>query len=328
LSDLCGENLNTNRIENFEEKTNAPIGFNNSLVDNEIFPDASSNKSIRKTNVCWTSDKIFTALIIYQSVSCMCLILFALGFHPDYQLVLAANRDEYYERPTAPLHFWDDQPEILAGRDLRSKGTWLGVTRGGRLAALTNYRNPKELRDDAPTRGDLVADFLKGDMHPVEYLREVGLRADEYNGFNLIVGNPAGLYYASNRGAWCCSLGSGIYGLSNHLLDTPWPKIKSSLAGFKSLIADRDDFLLSELETLLQNQDIPPDHQLPDTGVGLEWERRLAPIFISSSFYGTRCSSFLTVDRAGRVFFKEITWEKQREQPPVAIAREFVFTLV
>jgi uncharacterized protein with NRDE domain len=258
----------------------------------------------------------------------MCLILFAHDLHSNYHLVLAANRDEYYERPTAPLHFWDDQPEILAGRDLRSGGTWLGVTRSGRVAAITNYRNPKDFRDGAPSRGDLVADFLKGSMHPVDYLQNVGSRADAYNGFNLIVGDHEGLYYASNRGTWYRLLGSGVYGLSNHLLNTPWPKVKSSLEGFKSLIANRDGFILSELEAVMQSQDMPPDHQLPDTGVGLEWERLLAPIFISSALYGTRCSSFLTIDRSGQVFFKEITWEKMREPPSVAFAREFAFSLV
>lgn len=257
----------------------------------------------------------------------MCLILFAYDVHPHYHLVLAANRDEFYERPAAPLQFWEDHPEVLAGRDLKLMGTWLGVTRNGRLAALTNYRDPKEMKEAAPSRGDLVADFLRGGMGPVEYLQEIGAGAEAYNGFNLIVGDRDGLYYASNRGPWFRALGPGIYGLSNHLLDTPWPKVRSGLACLTTLMEKRNVIILPELEDILQNQERPPDAQLPDTGVGLEWERRLAPIFISSPIYGTRCSSLLTITRSGHVVFKEMSWEQNRATPCVAAVREFKYSL-
>jgi uncharacterized protein with NRDE domain len=258
----------------------------------------------------------------------MCLILFAYDVHPHYRLVLAANRDEFYERPTAPLQFWEDYPDVLAGRDLKLMGTWLGVTRNGSLAAITNYRDSRKIKEAAPSRGDLVADFLKGSMGPVEYLQEIKAISDTYNGFNLIVGDRDGLYYASNRGDWLRPLGPGIYGLSNHLLDTPWPKIRSGLSRFKTLVAERNVFTLSEMEDLLRNQERPPDNQLPDTGVGLAWERRLAPIFISSPSYGTRCSSILTIARTGRIVFKEMSWEQNQATPCVAAVREFDFTLV
>jgi uncharacterized protein with NRDE domain len=258
----------------------------------------------------------------------MCLILFAYDVHPDYRLVLAANRDEFYERPAAPLQFWEDYPEVLAGRDLKLMGTWMGVTRSGRLAAVTNYRDPKGLKEVAPSRGDLVADFLKGSMRPVDYLREIQVNLDAYNGFNLIVGDRDGLYYASNHGDWFHPLGPGVYGLSNHLLDTPWPKVRAGVSSFKTLVAERNVFTLPELENLLRNQERPPDDQLPDTGVGLEWERRLAPIFISSPSYGTRCSSILTIARTGRIVFKEISWQRNRTTPRIAAVREFNFTLV
>jgi uncharacterized protein with NRDE domain len=253
----------------------------------------------------------------------MCLILFAYNVHPRYRLVLAANRDEFYERPTASLHFWEDHPTILAGRDLRGLGTWLGVTRSGRLAAVTNFRDPRGIKKTAPSRGDLVADFLKGDRGAADYLREIAPGADAYNGFNLLVGDGDGLYDASSRGPWFRSPEPGIYGLSNHLLDTPWPKIRSGINGLKRLAAAGDEALYSGLEELLRNREKPSDDQLPDTGVGLEWERRLASIFISSPDYGTRCSSLLTIARTGRIRFKEISWELGLEGPTPAAVREF-----
>ena len=253
----------------------------------------------------------------------MCLILFAYDIHPRYRLVLAANRDEFYERPAAPLHFWEDHPQILAGRDLKQMGTWLGVTRKGRLAAITNFRDPKGIKPVAPSRGDLVADFLKGDRGPVDYVQEIGAGADAYNGFNLLIGDRDGLYYASNRGVGFRSLEPGIYGLSNHLLDTPWPKVKSGVSCLESLVKAEDAALFSGLEELLQNQETPPDDQLPDTGVGLMWERMLASIFISSLTYGTRCSSLLTIARTGQIRFKEMSWVQGLERPSPLVVREF-----
>jgi uncharacterized protein with NRDE domain len=257
----------------------------------------------------------------------MCLILFAHDVHPQYRLVLAANRDEFYERPAVPLHFWEDNPEILAGRDLKLMGTWMGITRSGRLAAVTNYRDPKRVKEDAPSRGDLVVNFLQGSLGPAEYLLEVETRADAYNGFNLIVGDRDNLYYGSNRGARFHKLEPGFYGLSNHLLDTPWPKVRSGLARFKTLMTAPKSDMFSALEDLLKNQDRPPDRELPDTGVGMAWERRLAPIFISSPLYGTRCSSILTIARTGHVSFKELSWEHAQEIPRVTIVRESDFAL-
>jgi uncharacterized protein with NRDE domain len=262
-----------------------------------------------------------------QYVVHMCLILFAYDIHPHYRLVLAANRDEFYERPAAPLHFWEDHPEVLAGRDLRLMGTWLGVTRSGRLAALTNYRDPRGIKEGAPSRGNLVADFLQGNLGPSEYLQKIEAEVDAYNGFNIIVGDRDDLYYGSNRGVWLRKLRPGFYGLSNHLLDTPWPKVRSGLARFKSLVTTQKMDLLAELEDLLKNQEMPPDEDLPDTGVGQAWERRLAPIFISSPSYGTRCSSLLTIARTGRILFREISWDQVQESPHIGIVHESNFTL-
>jgi uncharacterized protein with NRDE domain len=257
----------------------------------------------------------------------MCLILLAHDVHPQYRLVLVANRDEFYDRPAAPLHFWEDNPEILAGRDLKLMGTWMGITRSGRLAAVTNYRDPKGIKEDAPSRGDLVVNFLQGSLGPAEYLQEIEARADAYNGFNIIVGDRDDLYYGSNRGVKFRKLGPGFYGLSNHLLDTPWPKVKTGLARFETLVTARKADMLSALEDLLKDRERPPDKELPETGVGMAWERRLAPIFISSPLYGTRCSSILTIARTGHVSFKELSWECAQEMPRVSIVRESDFTL-
>ncbi len=157
----------------------------------------------------------------------MCLIVFAWRQHPDFPLIVAANRDEFYERPTLAADFWADHPEVLGGRDLKEMGTWLGITRKGRFAALTNYRDPLHVRADAPSRGWLVRDFLTGERGAEDYLARLRDRGAAYNGFSLILGDAAGLYYYSNRGEeGPAALAPGVYGLSNHLLDTPWPKVR------------------------------------------------------------------------------------------------------
>jgi uncharacterized protein with NRDE domain len=170
----------------------------------------------------------------------MCLILFAYQRHPRYRLILAANRDEFYARPTAPLGFWADHPQVLAGRDLEQKGTWLGVTRGGRLAAITNYRDPQAIKPNAPSRGHLVSDFLKGSIPPLDYLQDISASAARYSGFNLLVGDPSGLFYFSNHGAVMCRLAPGLYGLSNGLLDIPWPKVDQGKQALAALVREED----------------------------------------------------------------------------------------
>jgi uncharacterized protein with NRDE domain len=171
----------------------------------------------------------------------MCLILFAHGAGEDFPLVLAANRDEFYERPTAPAAFWTEAPHVLAGRDLQAGGSWLGVTRTGRWAALTNYRDPPTSRPGRPSRGMLVSDFLTGSATPEQYLAAVAADAERYDGFNLLVGDPSGVHYFGNRmadGGEPSRLEPGVYGLSNHLLDTPWPKVARGRTRLKALLAD------------------------------------------------------------------------------------------
>lgn len=228
----------------------------------------------------------------------MCLILIAWQAHPDYPLVVAANRDEFFSRPSARAEFWREAPHVLAGRDLEAGGTWLGATRTQRFAALTNYREGGRVLTDARSRGALVADFLTGSVAPAEYLAQVAANAADYNGFNLFVGDGRRLAYFSNRNDgqphW---LTPGIYGLSNHLLDTPWPKLASARSTFADALASLPE--RAPFFGLLADREIVPDTHLPETGVALEWERILSAIFVTSEGYGTRASTLLIRQRDG-----------------------------
>jgi uncharacterized protein with NRDE domain len=229
----------------------------------------------------------------------MCVIYFAHKAHPGRPLILAANRDEFYSRPTAPAQFWDDHPDIYAGRDLVAGGTWLGITLSGRVSAVTNYREPGASKGHR-SRGELVAEFLKGDECAEDYLAGVDHRRSEYSGFNLLVGefsrSRCDLFYLSNRSdAGLRKLEPGIYGLSNHLLDTPWPKVRSGLERFGSLVKG-PDFDSDQLFELLVDESLAEDDDLPDTGIGYEKEKALSSIFIRTPIYGTRSSTVVTLD--------------------------------
>lgn len=239
----------------------------------------------------------------------MCLITFALDSHPRFRLVLAANRDEYYARPTAGAAFWEDMPQILAGRDLQSGGTWLGVTGAGRLAAVTNYREPFRDEGERLSRGRLAADYLAGGMPPDAYLEAVRQQGRSYRGFNLLVGDRAGLWYYSNRGGAPWRIASGLHGLSNHLLDTPWPKVVTARERLERLL-DEDVPDPEELFALLRDADPFPDRMLPDTGIGLQRERLYSSLFIAGKEYGTRSSSLVLIGRDGRVDFHERSYDQ------------------
>jgi len=236
----------------------------------------------------------------------MCLILIAWRVHPDYPLVVAANRDEFFARPTEPAAFWKDAPQVLAGRDLEAGGTWLGITRSGRFAALTNFRDPAQNRDGAPSRGGLVADFLSGDEAPQAYLERIAFHGSQCNGYNLLVGDGETLWWSSNMGGESRPLQPGVYGVSNHLLDTPWPKVGAG----KTALAPALDRLPDDraLFDLLQDDEIHADEDLPQTGIPLDWERLLSSAFVKSSDYGTRSSTVLTIGLNGWVIFDEQTW--------------------
>ncbi len=248
----------------------------------------------------------------------MCLIFFSYNLHERYRLVLAANRDEFYERPTKPLDFWEESPHILGGRDMKGMGTWMGITRGGRLAAITNFRDLASLKTDAPSRGLLVSNFLAGKATPETCLEHISHIGHRYNGFNLLIGDGSGLFYYSNRGNCVQKLSPGLYGLCNHLLDTPWPKVEKGKAEFEILLEKNemkhsscsgpDDEFYENIFKLLGNRNCPPDDTLPDTGVGPAWERILSPLFVFSDTYGTRSSSIVLIERTGKMIFLERTF--------------------
>ncbi|RFU71218.1 NRDE family protein [Peribacillus saganii] len=239
----------------------------------------------------------------------MCLILFAFHSHPKYKLIVASNRDEFYFRPTAQAQYWTDFPYILAGRDLDKMGTWMGITTSGRFAALTNYRDPNENTEGKLSRGAVVADFLKGQKAPNEYVKYAAEKSGLYAGYNLLVGDKNQLFYYSNRGGNPQRLEPGIYGLSNHLLNTDWPKVNRGKEGLSKVLSDNDEFLVEQLMTLLQHADPAPDEHLPSTGVSLEWERILSPLFIKTEGYGTRSSAVMLMND-NDIYYKERTYLK------------------
>jgi len=233
----------------------------------------------------------------------MCLILIAHQAHPGYPLVVGANRDEFYARPTAPAGFWSDAPDVLAGRDLQASGTWLGITRGLRFAAVTNFRDMRSVRPRTRSRGELTSDFLRGDSPAERYLADVSRRADEYNGFNLFVADATGLFYFSNRDGEVRRLAPGVYGLSNHLLDTPWPKVSELKPKFRAVI--HEPLAPEAIRAILADRSVAQDDALPDTGVGLERERLLSAAFVVSEAYGTRSTTALSVGADRTVRFDE-----------------------
>ncbi len=234
----------------------------------------------------------------------MCLILFAYQVHPDYSLIMAANRDEFYDRPTAPAAFWEGAPHVLAGRDLEKGGTWMGMTRTGRFAAITNYRAPGQNRADMKSRGFLVSDYLTGTEEPEAYLQAVQQERESYNGFNLLVGDTKSLYYYSPILDEIKKVPPGIHGLSNAVLDTPWPKVRKGAERLEQALSHKtidETYLLS----IMSDSEEAPEEDLPETGVGKEWEKLLSPLFIESGTYGTRSSTVLTINHDCDVMFTE-----------------------
>ena len=238
----------------------------------------------------------------------MCLLLIAYNIHPQYPLIVAANRDEFYHRPAEKAHFWDDHPELLAGKDIEAGGTWLGITKSGRFAAITNYRDMKSIKEKAPSRGALTLNFLVSEISPVKYGYALSENAGDYNGYNLIFSDMDTLYYFSNQTKELRQLPSGVYGLSNHLLDTPWPKVVISKAAFLDEISKKN-ISADKLFGILSDDREAPDSQLPDTGLSIELERAVSPVFIKSERYGTRSSTVVLVNNLNEVLFIEKSLE-------------------
>jgi uncharacterized protein with NRDE domain len=235
----------------------------------------------------------------------MCLIIFAFQTHPRYKLILAANRDEYYHRPTAPAGWWEDARFLLAGKDLEAGGTWMGITKKGKLAALTNYRGSESPKKDPSSRGTLVSQYLLSNIPGREYLEGVTAKSAQYNDFNLILGDMDKLFFYSNRQEEILQVPPGVHGLSNDSLDTPWPKVVKGKQLLEQQVLSQAEISLPSIFSLLEDTGMAPDQQLPDTGIGIEYERVLSSIFIKSPAYGTRSSTVLLVDKDNRVTFAE-----------------------
>lgn len=257
----------------------------------------------------------------------MCIVYLALNSHPDWPLLIAANRDEKHNRPSRAAAPWDSHPDIIAGIDLEAGGTWLGVTRQGRFGILTNYREMGRNILDAPSRGDLVSNYLMISVSAADYANTVSQNANLYNGFNLIVGDLTTARYVSNRTQIPepQSLGPGRYVVSNHLLDTPWPKAERLRQAFEQLDMDALTRSLRVVFNTLKDTTPADDVLLPKTGVSLEFERLLSSPFIISQYYGTRCSTVIAVHKSGRALLSEITYdhtgtEVQRHDWPFTIA--------
>ncbi|MGZ5098070.1 MAG: NRDE family protein [Usitatibacter sp.] len=235
----------------------------------------------------------------------MCLIVLAWRARGDLPLVVAANRDEWRDRPAEPAHWWPDHPDLFAGRDLQAGGTWMGVTRHGRFAAVTNYRDPADRRSTARSRGALVSEFLLGRDSPQSYLSGLVARSPEYNAFNLILGDGDSLWYYGSREGEARRIEPGVHGLSNHLLDEPWPKVVRGRFAMQSALKDPDP--APRLFAMLSDPLGAPDAQLPETGVGIALERRLSAPLITGADYGTRASTVAIFSATGEIAFEERT---------------------
>ncbi|TVP97783.1 MAG: NRDE family protein [Balneolaceae bacterium] len=234
----------------------------------------------------------------------MCLIVFAYNVLPGHPFILAGNRDEFYIRPTKPAHRWKTDPILIAGKDLIAGGTWMGISETGRFAALTNYRAINEIKENAPSRGAIVKDFLLSEK-PVERFLENLLRdAGKYNGFNLLAGTLSDLYYLTNKREEIVKLKPGYYSISNAYLETSWPKTDKALTRFKSVL-EQDGLNETDLFELLLDREQYPPELLPKTGLPEELEKAVSSIFIQTENYGTRCSTIVSTDSHSKISLVE-----------------------
>lgn len=233
----------------------------------------------------------------------MCTILFAYKTHPEYPLIFLGNRDEFKNRPSMSAHFWEEHPNVFGGRDLIACGTWTGITRGGRLAFITNHRQIPLKRDVPKSRGALTGEFLSGEETPMNFLERIQKEHTDYAPFNLVVGNLEALWFYSNIEDKIKPIKPGIHGLSNGFLDTPWYKVEKG----KRRLEEQIDGALSveDLFEILNDNEVPPDDLLPRTGISIELERTLSSIHIDTPEYGTIFKTIILVDLHGQVSFYE-----------------------
>jgi len=237
----------------------------------------------------------------------MCLISLAWQQHEDYPLVMAANRDEFLARASQEMHFWNSQPHILAGRDLVAGGTWMGFSKHGRFAALTNIRHPDYFKAGQLSRGELIPDYLNAKLSTQQWSQWLKDNHTSYHGFNLIFGDAEGIYYFGSNQPDVVSLEPGIYGLCNADLNTPWPKVQKAQEQMSSWIKSPD---LQSLSLLHSTSEVADDTLLPSTGIPIDLERSLSAQKIALPEYGTRTQSGIIVDRQGTLQVTEISIDK------------------
>lgn len=238
----------------------------------------------------------------------MCILFIALKQHPNYPLIIAANRDEFHARPTLASHFWENQPNILAGKDISAGGTWMGINKSGDLAALTNIRAPGKELANAVSRGELASNYLQQYCSQEEYLQRLSDSRNSYNGYNLLFGNLHKLTVYNSFENKNYSLADGVYGLSNASLNSPWPKLDMGRSALARYCQNSSKVNTENLFELLSNKQLAKDDELPKTGVPIEWEKKLSSIFIESSDYGTRSSTVLLLDKENQVHWEERTF--------------------
>lgn len=244
----------------------------------------------------------------------MCLINFQFKKHHTYQLIVVANRDEEYDRPTKEAHFWEDDPTILGGRDLKQMGTWLGVSKSGRFAAITNFRNPT-LPVAPKSRGEIVTDFLSTHHEPLQFIEQLKESRQQYGGYNVLLGNRDVFYHYNNIFDETNEIEPGTYSLSNSTLNTPWPKVKKGRSELEKILSTKDSqFDIESLFGMVYDQEKAPLEELPDTGVGNELEHLLSPMFIQMPNYGTRCSTIVLIDKNNHFTFVERTYKNGQFQ--------------
>lgn len=241
----------------------------------------------------------------------MCILFLAVNEHEHYPLIVAANRDEFFDRPTSQSDCWNDYPDVLAGRDLRAGGTWMGINNNGRFSALTNVRDPHRIDPNARTRGELVSDFLISQQSNADYLEQLKQTKNDYNGYNLLFGDWHNIWVYNNHQDKMEKLGNGVFGLSNADLNSPWPKINKGVNNLREYCQLHHDFDQDSLFDLLRDDTQAADEILPQTGVPIEWERKLSSIFIKSEEYGTRSSTLLTIDNENTLRWEERSFDNQ-----------------
>lgn len=241
----------------------------------------------------------------------MCLVAFSWKNHPEYPLIISTNRDEFFDRPSQPMHLW--KSGFYAGKDLRSGGTWMGIHPNGRWSLLTNYRDFSNPRNAKISRGKLVQAWLESSISAEEYLKEIQMFQDQYDGFNLLVSDGNKLFYLSNYSPEILELKPGIYGLSNALLNDPWPKVELAKSQLEHLI--QNDFSMSDLLSILKSKETFPQDTLPKTGVPPEMELSLsAQLIRMSGNYGTVSAAALVQDKSGLVQLKQRSYQWKPEQ--------------